>query len=159
MGLSISELHVRRSAWIREPPDVVWREFETMERLSNWFGTGHELEVYQPHLHGRIELSVDLDGARIGFGGNIIVFDSAVELSFTNNWFSDEAWSLDTFITFRLTPTFDGTLVELFHHGFERLGAEAADELEDYEAGWDNHHLISLREIVEGVNNPQESIH
>ena len=81
MGLTIGDLYLRRSAWINETPDIVWREFETMERFSAWFGTGHEVELYQPHLHGRIELSVDIDDERIGFGGNILVFEPAAELS------------------------------------------------------------------------------
>jgi hypothetical protein len=41
-------------------------------------------------------------------------------------------------------------MVELFHHGFERLGADAADQLQNCEAGWDVHHLAALRAIVEG---------
>ncbi len=39
-------------------------------------------------------------------------------------------------------------MVELFHHGFERLGAEAADNLQGYEEGWDIKHLKALRSIV-----------
>ena len=38
---------------------------------------------------------------------------------------------------------------EIFHHGFERLGADAADNLEGYEEGWDIRHLKTLRSIVE----------
>ena len=40
-------------------------------------------------------------------------------------------------------------MVEFFHHGFERLGADAADELEGYEEGWGLTHLASLRSLVE----------
>ena len=43
----------------------------------------------------------------------------------------------------------EATMVELFHHGFERLGAEAADNLQGYEEGWDVKHLKALRSIVE----------
>jgi len=39
--------------------------------------------------------------------------------------------------------------VEIFHHGYERFGDFAHQVLEDYEIGWDNKHLIKLREIVE----------
>jgi hypothetical protein len=51
--------------------------------------------------------------------------------------------------TIRLTPLYGGTLVELFHHGFERLGRDAADNLEGYEEGWTTRHLKSLRKIAE----------
>ena len=51
--------------------------------------------------------------------------------------------------TIRLTPLYEGTMVEIFHHGFERLGPEAADNLQGYEDGWDIKHLKTLRAIVE----------
>jgi hypothetical protein len=54
-----------------------------------------------------------------------------------------------TFWTIRLTPIYDATLVELFHHGFERMGADGADLLEAFESGWDVKHLKALRAIVE----------
>ncbi len=59
------------------------------------------------------------------------------------------AWSVPTIWTIRLTPIDDSTMVELFHHGFERFGAEAADYLEEYEDGWDGKHLKALRSCVE----------
>jgi hypothetical protein len=55
-----------------------------------------------------------------------------------------------TIRTFRLTPLYAGTLVEIFHHGFELAGEAAADALEGYEEGWDSKHLRALRAIVEG---------
>lgn len=55
-----------------------------------------------------------------------------------------------TYWTFRLTPLYGSTLVELFHHGFELAGDAAADSLEGYEQGWDVKHLTALRAIVEG---------
>lgn len=85
-----------------------------------------------------------------GFGGAIAVFDEGKELTFENNWFGDGAWDVPTLITIRLTSCYDGTLVELFHHGFERLGAKAASEFLAYESAWDVGHLKRLKEIVEG---------
>ena len=41
------------------------------------------------------------------------------------------------------------TQVEIFHHGFERLGVEAADNLQGYEEGWDIKHLKALRGLIE----------
>jgi hypothetical protein len=40
-------------------------------------------------------------------------------------------------------------MIEIFHHGFERMGAEAADNLQDYEGGWDIKHLKALRVLKE----------
>ena len=56
----------------------------------------------------------------------------ARELTFSNNWETD-GWEVPTLITLRLTPLYDTCHVELFHHGFERLGS-AASELQAYQA-------------------------
>ena len=150
MPLTIGALHIRRSAWIRATPARVWEEFASRERLDRWFGLGHRLDGFEPGEGGRIDLSVEIDGERRAFGGPLLVFDSERELSFENNWASPHEWAQPTFITIRLTPLFEGTLVELFHHGFERLGDEAGDMLEGFEVGWGMNHLTALRQIVEG---------
>jgi uncharacterized protein YndB with AHSA1/START domain len=148
MGIEISPLHVRRSALINATPERVWLEFTSFERLAAWFGTGHTLEVYEPELGGQVQISITNDGAKRAYGGAILIFDPARELSFSNNWESD-GWPVATFITLRLTPLYDACHVELFHHGFDRLGAEAASELEGYESGWFSNHLEALKAIVE----------
>ena len=51
--------------------------------------------------------------------------------------------------TIRLIAVYDGTMVEILHHGFERLGLAGGAELEGYEDGWDNKHLKALRAVVE----------
>jgi uncharacterized protein YndB with AHSA1/START domain len=149
MGMTIGALHVRRSAWIRATPARIWEEFASHERLERWFGLGHSLDGLEPGKDGRIDLSVEIDGERRAFGGPIVVFDAGRELSFENNWAPPHEWAEPTFITIRLTPLYEGTLVELLHHGFERLGDEAGDMLEGFEVGWGMNHLTALRQIVE----------
>jgi uncharacterized protein YndB with AHSA1/START domain len=148
MGIEISSLHVRRSSLIRATPERVWREFTSFDRLSAWFGRGHELEAYAPELGGQVLLSVEIDGAKRSFGGPILVFEPERELTFSNNW-QTQGWPVPTFITLRLTPLYDACHVELFHHGFERLGGDADAELQGYEAGWHSRHLEALKQIVE----------
>jgi len=148
MGIEIGTLYVRRSAWLRATPDRVWREFTSFDRLAAWFGRGHRLEAFEPRIGGAIELSVEMGGGRRAYGGRVLVFDPGHELSFSNNWNVD-AWPVDTLLTLRLRALYEGCLVELFHHGFERLGADAGIELRGYEAGWGTNHLDALREIVE----------
>lgn len=150
MGLEISRLNLRRSIFIQATRARVWEEFVSFDRLAGWFGRGHTLESFEPRVGGEITLSVEIDGAARRYGGPILVFDEGSELSWENNWEEDEhAWPVPTFLTIRATPLYEGTLVELFHHGFERLGAAAADNLEGFEQGWDLKHLSALREIVE----------
>lgn len=148
--MEIGRLHVRRNILIHAQPRQVWQHFTSFERLAAWFQLGHTLEAFEPNVGSTVTLSVEINGERRGFGGPILVFDADREFSFKNNW-EDEAhaWPVATFITLRLTPLYEGTLVELFHHGFERLGKDAADNLQGYEAGWDAHHLEALRMIVE----------
>ena len=149
MGIEIGALHVRRSSLIQATPERVWQEFTSFDRLAAWFGRGHQLEAYEPELGGQVLLSVEINSAKRPFGGRILIFEPARELTFSSNWESD-GWPVPTLITLRLTPLYDACHVELFHHGFERFGNEAASDLQGYEAGWDSHHLKALRAIVEG---------
>jgi uncharacterized protein YndB with AHSA1/START domain len=148
MGIQISLLHVRRSSFIQAPAERVWEEFTSFERLAAWFGQGQRLESYEPRLGGQVLLSVEIDGARRPFGGPILVFEPARDLTFSNNWESD-GWPVPTLITLRLTSLYDACLVELFHHGFERLANDAGSELQAYEAGWNSRHLEALKAIAE----------
>jgi len=148
MGLSIGPLHVRRSIFIDAVPAKVWEEFGSFDRLNAWFGRGHRLEVFEPKIGGKIHLSVETSTNDRSYGGEILVMDEERELSFSNNWDAPHSWPVPTFITLRLTVIYGGTLVELFHHGFERLGIAAADNLQGYEDGWTTNHLEALRSIV-----------
>jgi len=148
MGVAISPLHVRRSVFIESTPERVWREFETFERIRAWLGLGHTLHALEPRQGGSAEFSVDVDGVRHRFGGPILVFEPARELSIAINWDGEFAWPVPMLWTIRLEGLYEGTLVELFHHGFERLGRDAGDDLEGYETGWDVKHLKALRAIV-----------
>ena len=149
MGTEIGVLAVRRSVWIGATPERVWEQFESLERLRAWFGRGHRLLAYEPRLGGWAELDVEIDGERRRFGGRIAVFAPARELTFENDWIPNQGWAAPTFITLRLTQALEGTLVELFHHGFERVGPDAGDQHQSYEAGWGMGHLDALRAIVE----------
>ena len=151
MGVKIGDYNVRRAVHIEALPQIVWHEFQDVRRMSAWFGVGHNLELFEPGLDGRVELSVEMaDGELHGFGGPIIVFDEAEELSFENNWFGQGAWPVPTMITIRLSSSYTGTMVELFHHGFERLGKNGASQFLSYESAWDTRHLSVLKKIVEG---------
>ena len=149
MGIIISPLNVRRSILIQAPPERVWQEFESFDRFAAWFGRGHELHKFEPKLGGPVEMSVVMDGEQRYFGGPVLVFEREREVSFESNWYPPHAWPVPTFFTLRLTPIYDATMVEIFHHGFERLGTDAADNLQGYEEGWDVKHLKALRGIVE----------
>jgi uncharacterized protein YndB with AHSA1/START domain len=56
---------------------------------------------------------------------------------------------MPVFLTIRLTPYLNGTMVELLVHGFERFGDRAAERHLGLESGWSVHQLRWLRDIVE----------
>ena len=142
-------LLVRRSIFIQTEPARVWKEFETFERICGWLNRGHEVHVFEPHVGGTVDMSVEIDGTRRHYGGRVLEWIPEREVSFESQWEQPMSWPVPTFWTIRLTPVYDGTLVEILHHGFERLGTAAADALQSYEEGWDIKHLKALREIVE----------
>jgi len=147
--MKIGPLHVRRSILIDAQPDRVWQEFETPERLMKWLSLGHVLHKIEPRVGGEVEMSVEIDGQQRFFGGRVLVCEPQRELSFESQWRPPHDWPVPTFWTLRLSPLYGSTLVELFHHGFERMGPQAADNLEGYEQGWDIKHLKALRALVE----------
>ena len=149
MGAQISAFNVRRNIFIEAPPSRVWREFGSFEAIAAWFGRGHTLHALDLRLGGVGAFSVEIEGERRAYGGKIIVLEPERELTMEWNWEKPWSWPKPTLVTIRLTQLYDGTLVEIFHHGFERFGAQAADELEGYEQGWDLKHLLTLRAIVE----------
>jgi hypothetical protein len=67
------------------------------------------------------------------------------------NWVKPHDWPVPMMWTIRLSPIYDETMVEIFHHGFERLGRSACAELEDHGEGWTNGHLTTLRRIAEAT--------
>ncbi len=80
MGVEIGVLAVRRSVLIKAPPERVWQEFTSLERMRAWFGRGHTLHEYEPRLGGKVELSVVIDGKPHRYGGRIIAFEPAREV-------------------------------------------------------------------------------
>jgi uncharacterized protein YndB with AHSA1/START domain len=144
-------LTVRRCIHIAAAPERIWREFEDHDRMSRWWGTGHRLVTYEPRVGGTIEMEVDAHGGLQRFGGRITVFEPGRELTWEDNWIGELAWPTTIFSTLRLTPISGGTLVEFIKHGFDRLGARAAEVHEGLEGGWSITQLRALRGIVEAA--------
>jgi uncharacterized protein YndB with AHSA1/START domain len=155
-----SILKVRRSIHIKAAPARVWQAFASKARMDEWWGLtkgtpeagtsqGQWLTAYEPRLGGRIEMAVMWDGTRVSYGGVITVFAAAKELTFENDWIPNRGWAAPTFITLRVTAALGGSLVELFHHGFERTGGDVGAEHAGYETGWGMMQLSALKEIVE----------
>ena len=155
-----SILVVRRSIHIKAAPERVWEEFTSFERMDAWWGVllgtptagrslGQRLVAYEPRAGGRVEMEVLLGGEPARYGGPIVAFEPARELTFENDWIPNRGWLQPTFLTIRLTPALGGTLVEVLHHGFERTGEGASEDHAGYEGGWGMTQLNALKRIVE----------
>lgn len=130
--------------------------------MNGWWGkrtgtpeagisVGQWLDLYEPREGGAIRMAVMWDGERVSYGGTIAVFAEGRELAFENDWIPNRGWTRPTYITLRLSRALGGTLVELFHHGFETTGGDVAAEHAGYEEGWGMTQLKALKEIVEGT--------
>jgi uncharacterized protein YndB with AHSA1/START domain len=146
MATEIGPLVMRRSIFIQAAPERVFRELESFERLQLWYGLGHRLLAFEPKVGGAMELYA---GPKLHYAGRVLVVDPPRELTFESEWL-EGGWPAPTLITLRLTPALGGTVVELLHHGFERLGKDAAELHRGYEEGWRMIQLAALRELVEG---------
>jgi uncharacterized protein YndB with AHSA1/START domain len=157
-----SILKVRRSILLSANPQRVWREFTSKEDMDRWWGAiisepvagtpaGQHLVIYEPNLGGRIVMEVSMDGEPARYGGVIDVFAAGREFGFENDWIPNRGWNAPTYMSIRLTPALDGTLVELFHHGFERTGGNVAAEHAGYEQGWGMTQLNALKRVVESI--------
>jgi uncharacterized protein YndB with AHSA1/START domain len=160
MNPDASVLKVRRSIHIAAAPARVWDAFASIETMRRWWGHtegdplagqghGQWLDAYEPRVGGAVRMAVSFDGARTAYGGEIVTFDEAREWTFQNDWIPNRGWAAPTYVTVRLTPALNGTLVELFHHGFERTGGDIAAEHAGYEQGWGMLQLRRLKEISE----------
>jgi uncharacterized protein YndB with AHSA1/START domain len=158
-----SPLRVRRSIHVAAAPEKVWQAFSTKSRMEAWWGAlvegegpeagksqGQWLDTYEPRLHGRIVMAVMMGDDRAAYGGRIVAFDAAREFTFENDWIPNRGWAAPTFVTIRLQPALGGTLVELFHYGFEHTGGDVAAEHAGYEQGWGMTQLNALKTVVEG---------
>jgi uncharacterized protein YndB with AHSA1/START domain len=154
-----SVLRVRRSIHIDAARSRVWDEFSSFERMNLWWGIvlgvpdagkpqGMRLVVYEPRKGGRAEMEVMMDGKPARFGGPIVSFIPQSELTIENDWIPNQGWKRPTYFTLRLSDALGGTLVELFHHGFERTGEGASDEHAGYEQGWGMTQLDALRSLI-----------
>ena len=146
----ISRFGIRRAAFIHASPERVWEEFTTFERMRAWYGTGHELMRYEPRVGGVVETRLS-DASTIA-RGEVLVFDPGHELTFEQGWIGPDwnghEWAAPAKVTFLLTAAAGGTIVELFHHGYELIGGDPAEYLSGFEGGWDTHHLDALASIV-----------
>jgi uncharacterized protein YndB with AHSA1/START domain len=142
MSATIAVTPVRKSIRVRTTPE---RAFEVFTAgLGVWWPRDHGIAgkpmksaVMETHLGGRwFELSQDGTETNIG---KIIVWDPPRR--FVMTWDLNSQWKPDTTVSseveVQFIPDGNGTLVELEHRKFERLGAEGGEKMrKDVDGGW-----------------------
>jgi uncharacterized protein YndB with AHSA1/START domain len=158
---TIGKLAVRRSIEIAATPERVWKEFESAERMAQWFSSAGGVEMgnqrlgYEPRVGGIFET----EGVHAGvtpflFSGKVLVYDPPRELTaeMAPVRMGDDPvnWPAPTLLTFLITQLGAGrSRVEIVHHAFERLGDAAQEMYEGFEGGWSLAQLTALRNLVE----------
>ena len=94
-------------------------------------------------------MEVNWDGEPVRYGGPIVVFAANSQFTIENDWMPNRGWKQPTYLTVRLSPVLEGTVVELFHHGFEHVGGDVGAEHARYEQSWGMLQLNALKEIAE----------
>ena len=155
MPLEPGALVVRRAMQINATPERVWREFESFERFSAWWTTREAdrkegVRKYEPRVGGRVEMPCEWDGGSCVFVGNVTSIQPQHELTWELS-VEGADWLAPSYVTVRLTPNAYGTLVEILHYGFEKIGDAAVQQFQDFEGGWDLRELRALRALVEAA--------
>jgi uncharacterized protein YndB with AHSA1/START domain len=152
----IGKLAVRRSIEINAPPERVWQEFVSAERMRLWYTPAGGVEMpckrldYEPKVGGVFETDVVHGDKHFHFEGKVLVFDPPRELTVEMGPFDFASSNDISLLTFLLHPLPDGrTRAEIVHHGFESFGEGGRDVYQAFEGGWDMTVPTALRNLVE----------
>lgn len=146
------QLRIEFQIEINAPPAKVWGKLATIEGMNQWFARNL---VFEHKVGGRFEMKGELPGdGPYRFTGEVIKIDPERELTFTwrDSLNPDNAWQVDTFVSFRLEPTANGTRVTMTHTGFEALGERGKVDYQGHVEGWTlSDTLTGLKEAVEAA--------
>jgi uncharacterized protein YndB with AHSA1/START domain len=129
-----TELVVRRSVSVSVPPERAFELF-TSDVAAWWPVATHSIDdgvpAFEPRAGGRL---FERAGGSEHFWANVVAWEPPHRLVLEWKVNPEDAASTDVEVTF--TPDGDGTLVELVHSGFERLGENAHEAYSGYGEGW-----------------------
>ncbi len=96
-----------------QPPERVFEAWTDVDLLSTWFGCGPEMlweiHLWEPHVGGRLRVSLDFDGEPFFMDGEFLVVDQPTRLQYR--------WGDDQTITVDIAATATGSLLTLTHDG------------------------------------------
>ncbi len=147
------KLQIQFEIEINAPPEKVWAKLATLEGMNEWLSKKLIFE-FREGGQFRMDVSIPGDGDYVFFG-EVVKVEPNKELAFT--WTEHEKgkdpWPISTFVSFKLKPSKNGTLVSMIHTGFEALlGNLARKEYEGHIVGWERAGTLQeLKAAVEAA--------
>lgn len=138
-GAPVSRVRpLRKSVTVRWSPEAAFRRFT--DEIATWWprrthsvgGEAAENVIFEPRVGGRI-YEVMRDG-RTAVWGTVLEFEPPRRVAFS--WHPGREPDTAQTVEVTFAAAGDGTLVELVHTGWEKLGEEALEMRERYDGGW-----------------------
>jgi uncharacterized protein YndB with AHSA1/START domain len=117
---------------IKASPEAVWRALTDPKEIQEWSG-------------GRAYFIPQVGAQYTLWDGNIVgkIVEAIPQRKLVQTW-KPQDWSRDdSVVTFTLTPTKDGTRVDLFHLNVEEFDYDGTTE------GWDIYYLGVIKKMLE----------
>ena len=126
---------VVRSIEISAPPSAVWRWLATQEGLRRWISPNLEIDL---RVGGSYRFLGPDD--RTWVSGTVL--ELAPERSLILSWLEEDmGWLHPARFVVTLAPTAVGTRATVIHDGFEGIGNDLRETVQDYERGADLHGI------------------
>lgn len=138
-GAPVSRVRpLRKSVTVRWSPEAAFRRFT--DEIATWWprrthsvgGEAAENVIFEPRVGGRIYEV--MRGGRTAVWGTVLEFEPPRRVAFSWHPGREPETAQTVEVTFAAAG--DGTLVELVHTGWEKLGEEALEMRERYDGGW-----------------------
>jgi uncharacterized protein YndB with AHSA1/START domain len=127
--------HVIRSIEISAPPSAVWRWLATQEGLRRWISSNLEIDL---RVGGSYRFLGPDD--RTWISGTVL--ELVPERSLILSWLEEDmGWLHPARFAVTLAPTTIGTRATVIHDGFEGIGKDLHETVQDYERGADIHRI------------------
>lgn len=129
---------LRKSVTVRWSLEAAFRRFT--DEIATWWprrthsvgGEAAENVIFEPRVGGRIYEV--MRGGRTAVWGTVLEFEPPRRVAFSWHPGREPETAQTVEVTFAAAG--DGTLVELVHTGWEKLGEEALEMRERYDGGW-----------------------
>lgn len=139
----MTELTITKTIFLKAPASHVWKFLTDPDRLAEWFHRGGGI-MEKGGEYSLLTNSLGKEGEKLCWG-TVLEIDPPKRLvhTFTHNWLKN----VETKVTWTLTETSGGTVLNLVHEGWEKVDEDAFNMGANHDVGWDE-HFARLRRVV-----------